>query len=40
MSLFLQNMYINYKNEENKKLILIEYDAGYVSPKEFGNQKC
>ena len=31
-------MYINHKNEQNKKLILIEYDAGYVSPKEFGNQ--
>jgi hypothetical protein len=26
-------MYINTKNELNKKLILIEYDAGYVSPK-------
>jgi len=32
-------MYVNHRNEPNKKLILIEYDAGYVSPKEFGNQK-
>lgn len=26
-------MYINTKNEINKKLILVEYDAGYISPK-------
>jgi len=26
-------MYINIKNEINKKLILVEYDAGYISPK-------
>ena len=26
-------MYINTKNELNKKLILVEYDAGYISPK-------
>jgi hypothetical protein len=26
-------MYVNINNELNKKLLLIEYDAGYVSPK-------
>jgi hypothetical protein len=30
-------MYINTKNELNKKLILIEYDAGYINPKTENN---
>jgi hypothetical protein len=32
-------MYINTKNEVGKKLILIEYDAGYISPNEERNSK-
>jgi hypothetical protein len=31
-------MYINRKNELGKKLILIEYDAGYINPKTENNQ--
>lgn len=30
-------MYINTKNEINKRLILIEYDAGFISPKDQKN---
>ena len=30
-------MYINTKNELNKRLILIEYDAGFISPKDQRN---
>jgi hypothetical protein len=31
-------MHINTKNELGKKLILIEYDAGYINPKSDNNQ--
>jgi hypothetical protein len=30
-------MYVNTKNETGKKLILIEYDAGYINPKTENN---